>query len=326
MINAMKNKDINIVVPLRDENFVQEFCDAGAGSFYCGYISFEWLNKYGIALEYNRRGNFHLQANFSDSNKLAIAINIAHANGKEVFLTLNAIRISVLQIEYIRIILENFSKIGGDGVIISDISIISLAKEYGLKVSVSSCANVINVAYANYLSNVGVNHIIFPRDILIDDIREIVKTNPLIGYEAFIMNSACKFVDGNCLGLHNHTCGSLCNFIDNSKKKFFCINGSELTKSEKIKLANNSYYYCKLFVEGCGLCALYDLVSLVTSLKIVGRLLSPEKVIQQIRLLRANISIALSVNNKEEYISKILFEEEKRQKFCICGLNCYYKD
>ena len=126
------------------------------------------------------------------------------------YLTVNALRITESQRTILMEILKDFQRIGGERVIISDLSLLRPIINMGLKVTVSSCANIRNQYSVQLLKDAGCERIIFPRDLTLEEIVDIKSAVSDMEYEVFLMNSGCKFSDGNCLGLHGSENGALC--------------------------------------------------------------------------------------------------------------------
>ncbi len=318
---------MKIIAPIRSEEQVDIFIQGGADEFYCGFMYDKWEQQYSSEIEYNRRGNFAEKANIRDIEKLEAIISASNHYNKKVFLTTNALRITQKQADLLEDLFKSFKKMGGHGVIISDLTLIDRVKQLDLFVVLSSCANVNNLQSALFFKNLGVDRIIFPRDITLNDIGNIISGCPAVEFESFLMNSACKFVDGNCLGLHNSKYKSLCKFIDRCERQsYYTLKEHEEFMSDKI-MENNDYYK-SLFNNACGLCALFDLINCgVHSVKIVGRMLPNDQLYNDIKNTGENITIAKHSKNREEYLNNMKFIDSTEEKIiCSNGFNCYYPD
>lgn len=312
---------MKIVAPLKDAASVPLLADRGADEFYCGVRFGAWFAKYGDSLEYNRRGNYGGEANFQNPDALAEAVDASKRRGKGISLTANALRVSSAQAAMLEPLFSDFRQMGGSAVIVSDVSLMRPAKRQGLKVTLSSCATVASVSAAKFFEALGADRIILPRDVTLDDIREIVAACPGVEFEAFVMNDPCRFCDGNCLGLHHTRFGSLCSFLDDVKKQYVYFKGMSAFPEEALR--SNEADYRGLFREACGLCALYDLLACgVHAVKIAGRLCSPELIAGQITQIRNDMDAALRCGSRKEFLAKVRAgtgcEEKSRP-------NCYYR-
>jgi len=320
---------MKVVVPIRLSEQVKPFLDCGADEFYCGVIFDEWIEKYGTFIEYNRRGNFHLQANFSSMCELYKAVGIIRNAEKKIYLTMNAIRICEEQLSTLEKLLKSARECGISGVIISDPILIPLCHALKIDFIMSSCANVINTECVRLYQEFGAKKIIYPRNIHFDDMKLISTQITEIEFEAFLMNSACKFTDGNCLGTHNMECGSLCSYIDKYPKIFKSFSNERIQSYTMQKILNNAFYYKQLFSKergmGCAQCEIYQLLGLVDSVKIVGRLLSTDELCEQVILTKKNIEIATGCSSEQEYHQKMIYPNYLFSSgICKTGLSCYY--
>lgn len=321
---------MKVVAPIRSYEQVSPLLDSGADEFYCGVMFDKWLDKYGILIEYNRRGSFNIQANFHSQDELRKTVEKVLKSGKEIYLTANAIRICEEQISVLAELFRKVKEYGVSGVIISDPILVPICLELNLKFIISSCSHVINAECVRLYKNLGASRIIYPRSIHIDDMRLISDKISGIEFEAFLMNSACKFVDGNCLGTHNTACGSLCSYIDQSSQMFYKFSNEEIDSVMMRKLLNNSFFYKQLFSKekgiGCAQCNIFSLMSLVSSLKIVGRLLHVDDLCKQIVLTKKNIEIAHRCVSEEEYRRKMVSPRDMGfVDFCNTKMSCYYR-
>lgn len=321
---------MKIVVPIRSYEQVHPLLSCGADEFYCGVIFDEWMKKYGHLIEYNRRGNFYLQANFSSIYELGKAIELIRNSKKDIYLTINAIRICEEQLPILDNLIKLSKEIGISGVIISDPILISLCNKHLVDFIISSCSNVINAECVRMYQEMGACRIIYPRSIQFDDMKLISSQIKDIDFEAFLMNSACKFTDGNCLGTHNTKYESLCSYIDKYPKKYQGYLGRSIDDHTMQKISNNAFFYKKLFSKakgmGCAQCKIYRLMQFVKSVKIVGRLLSTEELCNQIVLTRKNIDIATNSSSEKEYKERMLYPENFiASGICKNGMSCYYR-
>lgn len=195
---------------------------------------------------------------------------------------------------------------------------------------ISSCANVINTECCRMYQEFGAKKIIFPRNISFSDMELISSNVKGMEFESFLMNSACKFTDGNCLGTHNTEYGSLCTYVDKYPKNFHSFIYENIDAGAVQKILNNAFYYKQLFSKekgvGCAQCDIYHLQRVVDSVKIVGRLLPTEELCQQIELTKSNIEIASHCNSEDEYHERMQYPDHLISSgICKTGLSCYYR-
>lgn len=179
---------------------------APAGTFEKMVVAF----NYGADAVYFGGKKFGLRAfagNFSDDDIIK-ATDYAHKLNKKVYITLNIVAkdddFDELK-EYIKVL----EKSNVDGVIISDLGVMSLVSEIApkLNIHVSTQANINNSYSINYLAKLGVKRIVLARELSIEDIKKIRKAIPKdIELEAFIHGAMCISYSGRCL-LSNYLTG-----------------------------------------------------------------------------------------------------------------------
>lgn len=314
---------MKIIAPVKTAEYLQKYKEAGAGEFYGGILDERWQMEFGRYIEYNRRGSYAQKANCTDWDELQKMVQLSLEYETPFYLTVNALRITEKQMEILSKILEDYRKIGGQRVIISDLSLLTVLRDMGLKAAISSCANVRNQYSAEMLRELGCERIIFPRDITIEEITEIKKEVPEMEYEVFLANSGCKFSDGNCLGLHGSEVGALCDYCRKVSPEYYRANHKQLSRQEKSHLEEQSYTYNRLFRHACAQCALYQLKECVDSVKIVGRAAVEEKILEDICLTKRNLTLAKVCKSNKEYLEKVIRPEGG--KWCKDYTNCYYR-
>ncbi|MCL1945061.1 MAG: U32 family peptidase [Firmicutes bacterium] len=155
-----------------------------------------------------------------DRQELEIAVNYAHSLSRKVYVTLNIVAHNndFLQLpEYLKFI----NTIGVDGLIISDMGIFGLAKEYAPKVDlhVSTQANITNKYTAKAWIEMGAKRIIPARELRLIEIEELRQSIPdNVEIETFVHGAMCMAYSGRCLlsnysssrqsnkGACNHSC------------------------------------------------------------------------------------------------------------------------
>ena len=310
---------MRIVAPLHRIEDMEKIGASGADEFYFGVQYKPWLAQYGEIIEYNRRGNYGKKANFPTLSDWEQAVRTAAGKGKTATLTVNALRLTSRQIDLIRPLIDRFAKIGGTAVILSEIALIQPVKEAGLHAYLSSCANVKNRYSARFYQSLGVDRIILPRDLTIADIASIRQACPNIQFEAFVLNEPCRFVDGNCLGIHNTKVGSLCCYLDMAPKTYRRFSSHSTFSSEELKENNRAYQ--RYLKHACGLCALYDLLKAgVDAVKISGRLLTGDHLAKEVQLVKTDLAIAESSQSRTEFFQHI---SKRNPRYCQTRENCY---
>lgn len=315
---------MKILVPLNSKDYIDKFLEAGAEEFYMGFDDDDWYSEFGSFSEINRMSGFKKRANvFSLDEAIEIADYLKRKNS-DLFLTINSPRYDEAQLKWIEKYFQKITKSKIQGVIISCPELLPIANKYGIKTICSTMSAVYNRDILNYYKKLGANKIIFPRDITIDEIATMVKTDPELEYEVFLMRNGCVFSDSNCLCMHRDPYKSLCGMLSRSERKIVS-NDTDFIRNQEYRvnsmLFNN--YYRKL---SCAICALYDFVHLgVNSGKIVGRADEQEFILSDVKLVKQNIEIAKNANSREDFLQKMIFPPYLEQS-CNLGYSCYYPE
>ena len=142
-----------------------------------------------------------------DEEEIIKAINYAHERNVKVYITVNILAHNedfVGLIDYLKFL----DKKGADGVIVSDIGIASLVKEYtNLELHVSTNANITNLHSAKMWVKLGAKRLVLARELSLQEIKEIKnEVGENIDLECFGHGAMCISYSGRCL-LSNYLTG-----------------------------------------------------------------------------------------------------------------------
>ena len=142
-----------------------------------------------------------------DEEEIIKAINYAHERNVKVYITVNILAHNedfVGLIDYLKFL----DKEGADGVIVSDIGIASLVKEYtNLELHVSTNANITNLHSAKMRVKLGAKRLVLARELSLKEIKEIKnEVGENIDLECFGHGAMCISYSGRCL-LSNYLTG-----------------------------------------------------------------------------------------------------------------------
>jgi hypothetical protein len=145
---------------------------------------------------FNLRG---MSANFRNK-ELEEAIEYAHSLGKKIYVTLNIFAHNK-DIDYMPRFIKFLASVKADGVIVSDLGVFSMVKEYApsLDIHISTQANSINWATVKMWRDMGATRVILAREMTLKEIKEIKDRVPGIQIEAFIHGAMCMAYSGRCL-------------------------------------------------------------------------------------------------------------------------------
>lgn len=151
--------------------------------------------------EYSLRayaGNLTLQ-------EMAEGLFFAREYGRRVYVTVNILAHNQ-DLREMPSYLESLQQMGVDGLIISDLGVMRLAKRYApdIPVTVSTQANISNYEAAAMYKELGASRLVLARELSLDDI-EVIKEKVDIELEVFVHGAMCVSYSGRCLLSHYMT-------------------------------------------------------------------------------------------------------------------------
>ncbi len=158
---------------------------------------------YGADAVYLAGHSFGMRAaasNFSEE-ELREAVSYCHKKGVKVYVTCNTIPTNK-EIRQLPIFLQEIEKSGADAVIVADLGVMQLSKQFApsLAIHASTQVGVMNSASALALYNMGARRIVLAREVSLEEIRAIRKEVPDdLEIEVFCHGSMCVSFSGRCL-------------------------------------------------------------------------------------------------------------------------------
>lgn len=314
---------MNVLVPLNNLSHLSDYIEAGASEFYIGFYDKTWRERFGKYAELNRLSGYE-DANPYDFQEVLSIIPSIKQQEKSIYVTFNSSIYSQEQLSAIKEYFLKLKEVNVDGVIISNMELVRLAKECRINCVASTICGIYNSDIAREYVKVGARRLILPRDLALEEIMAIAKKVPEAEYEVFMMRNGCSFSDANCLGFHRSETCAICGSLAKAKHNLHLKN-SDFNSRNKAEL-NDDLYTENFHQYACGLCSIYDFVrSNIQAAKIVGRSDDWEYVCKDIRYVYENEKIARECTSREEYLEKMIFPED-RHKMCKLGLSCYYPE
>ncbi|MHB1394663.1 MAG: peptidase U32 family protein [Clostridia bacterium] len=164
----------------------------GADAVYIGG------EKYGLRAA---AGNFTIDG-------IKEGVDYAHNNGKKLYVTVNIIPHNE-DLEGLPEYLKELGDTGADALIVSDPSIIMIAKEVipDMELHLSTQASNTNYKSGSFWHSLGIKRIVLARELSFDEIRETISKSPKsLEYEVFVHGAMCMSYSGRCL-LSNYMVG-----------------------------------------------------------------------------------------------------------------------
>ncbi len=315
---------MNVLVPLNNAEHVVDYINAGAGEFYMGFYDREWNEKFGEYADINRLTGFREKANPYDFEMVLQFIQKMKEKQRPLYITFNASCYSKEAFQYLEQYFVRLKDANVDGVIVSCVELVNLAKAIGIPSVISTIAGIYNSDMARFYADHGTKRIILPRDLSLSEIESITKNVPDMEYEVFMMRNGCAFSDSNCLGMHRTEMCSICSSITKADNEIL-VKDDNFANRHAAEL-NNMIYNQYFHNAACGLCSIYRFLQMgIVAGKIVGRSDDWEGVCRDIEYIRENVGIARSCKDEEEYLRRMVFPKDRNQ-VCKLGLSCYYPE
>jgi len=319
---------MKITSPINKVEEVELLISAGANEFYLGYINPD-LKGAEASNMLNRRS--YSDASINSKQDLKEITEKAHEYGVPVYVTFNEHSYSDVQKITLTELISDVIDAESDAIIVGDPGLMLFIKEQGLEIDLicSVAGGVFNSKTAEFYKKLGATRIILPRWIRTDEIKTLIKREPNVEYEAFILNARCHFSDCYCNFFHPPKSNQfLCKnvysleFLDLNNNPINSLQVREHIKEYKQwnKFCPESKYTDK---EHCGVCAIPELRDAgVSALKIVGRARPTEEKINNVVLIKECLNILDNLpNNQFKYEAKKLVG-----KACGEPYLCYYPE
>jgi len=153
--------------------------------------------------------SMRVRENEMREDDLEEALRIKNKLGKKVYLTMNIhaheSRLNFLEQEIKRLSALHKKKLDPDGILISDVGILSVLKEKcpWLPIHISTQANVLNSSAIEFWAKQGVSRVVLGREVSLRELKQIRKhlsaKNIDIELEAFVHGAMCMAYSGRCL-------------------------------------------------------------------------------------------------------------------------------
>lgn len=234
------------------------------------------LEKLKIALHYGADAiyfggqNFGMRANAKNfsNEEIAMAVKLAHAAKKKVYVTVNII-FHDDDFEGLTDYLKYLDQIKVDAIMVSDVAVLDLCNQLNLKIKryISTQTSVLNHETALFYKELGASRIVLAREAMVEDVTKI-KAVTNLDLEAFTHGAMCTSISGKCI-LSNYVtgrdanrggCAQICRWRFNCET----INGDPITNDYQMapKDLNMVPYLKEMMASG------------INSFKIEGRMRS----------------------------------------------------
>lgn len=330
---------MRITSPISHVDEIEPLVAAGAEELYCGVVPSNWVAQFNTGAV-NRR----YFGNLPSLSELEKAVALTHAVGARMFLVLNAQHYGAAQLDALVDLANRFQKMGGDAVIVADLTLIIALREQipDLAIHISSVASCRNSAAVGLYRNLGASRVILPRDVTLDEIEVIARAVPDVEIEVFILNDGCVFEEGVCHTIHlpKKLGGPIC--IDSYQFEYVGASGNAMPQAAARRLLDNDDDYKRWLwyrfgcgfsttEEGypygpCGLCAIHRLrMAGVASIKIAGREGPTSRKIKSVEMVHQVLETARGGADAMG-VAAAAVDIRKTLTHCASGYMCYYPE
>ena len=257
---------MKILSPVDKASEVDLLADAGADEFYGGYVSGKWRGKYSMLGSVNHR--YFSSAQIASEKELEALIKSAHGRGTKFYLTMNAPYYSAEQYSDLLEDAGKYSALGVDAFIISDLGLILRMRDKlpEAKIHLSTLGTIFNAESAAFFHRLGVDRMVFPRELTLKEIKGVTEANPDVFFDAFVMIGKCPNIEGFCSFTHNSP-----ELIWPCEEKYTAIDLKGTVEASSMIDAQAGWSRVNRR-QACGLCAIGALEDAgVKAVKIVGR-------------------------------------------------------
>lgn len=257
---------MRILSPVDNLAEVQALADAGADEVYGGYVPTAWVKKYSMLGSANQR--YFPSAQITDARELGRVINSAHGCGIKFFLTMNAPYYTERQYSDLLDEARSVSGMGADALIVSDLGLLLRLRDALPEVNVhlSTLQTVFNSEAARFFHRLGISRMVLPRELTLAEMAGVVKSNPGVEFDAFVMVGKCPNIEGFCTFTHNSP-----SLVWPCEERYDIAAETPGESPEGIINAQAGWSGVNRR-QACGLCGLPRLQKAgVTALKLVGR-------------------------------------------------------
>ncbi|MBD3197977.1 MAG: hypothetical protein GF317_23205 [Candidatus Lokiarchaeota archaeon] len=203
-------------------------------------------------------------------DKLPKVVQKCHEHNIKAYLTLNVI-VYENEFKLVKKILTKCVEADIDAVIVHDVGVINLIKQFNLDFHISTQANISNSHSARFYEQLGAKRLILARELSLDQIKEIKSKVNKAEIETFVHGAQCTSISGRC-----YFSAEICGAQDYSANRGKCIQpcrGKWIVKDEK---SNEFLYDGVFFINTKDLCMIEHIPELIEAnidtFKIEGRM------------------------------------------------------
>ncbi|MFW9902073.1 MAG: peptidase U32 family protein [Candidatus Thorarchaeota archaeon] len=220
--------------------------------------------------------NMRMRSDNIALNDLFKIIDYCHDKDLKAYLATN-ILVYDNEIKEIRKTIEKGKQSGIDAVIVHDLAVIQIVKEFGIPFHISTQCNISNSLSAKFYEELGAERIILARELSLEKIKEIKRNLTKTEVEVFIHGAMCTSVSGRC-----YFSQDICGTAEKSANRGNCEQPCRRRWWVWDDLKNEFIYDGVRFMNSRDLCTIAYIPQLIEagidSFKIEGRMRHPHYV------------------------------------------------
>ena len=180
----MRREEIELLAPAGSYEGFEAAIGAGADAVYVGGAAF---------------GARAYAKNFGEEELLR-AIDTAHIHGRKLYLTVNTLLKNRELSEQLYDYLLPYYKEGLDAVIVQDIGVLELVREYFPKMDIHASTQMTITGYrgAAFMEGQGISRVVPARELSLEEVR-MIKEKTGLEIECFVHGALCYCYSGQCL-------------------------------------------------------------------------------------------------------------------------------
>lgn len=305
---------MKILAPIKNLlSWIQVINSWKVDEIYFWVVSSDWEKKHGFKTILNRRDwTLANISSYEDGKKL---IDYAKSKWVESYITLNNSPI-INDENLIKEEIKKCIEIGPAALIVKDMYIAQLIREIDKDIDIhcSSLNQVINSeSILFWRERFNISRMIFPRNISVEEIKNLCNLFPDLEFEIFIKNDWCYNSDGVCSSLHLEWLKDGIPYV--------CNREAQYTSDEQD--FNISYLHLLKNTNDCKVCMIHPLKDIrnLVSLKIVGREKPLSNILKDIDFIKSALIFSELAESNKEFMD---FNINNHTKTLF--RNCWYKN
>lgn len=222
-----------------------------------------------------KKFNMRMRSENIALGELKRVVDFCHNSNLKAYLATN-ILIYDNELNTVRKIIKTAKEAEIDAIIVHDLAILQITKEFDMPFHISTQCNITNSISARFYEHLGADRIILARELSLEKIKEIKRNLTKTEIEIFIHGAMCTSVSGRC-----YFSQDICGTEEKSANRGNCIQPCRRRWWVKEESGTQYIYDGVRFMNSRDLCTISyipELIEVADSFKIEGRMRHPHYV------------------------------------------------